>query len=191
MKILYVSSVCSVKVLDRLYRTSTIKPMPFVLRSYPDAKVYVAGDDITRRPWWRLTGYGAFLKSLVKRYGLEGRVCFTGPLNEREMCERYLKANVFVCPSSIENSPNSLGEAQLLGVPCVASYVGGIPDMMEGNEGNIYRFEEVEMLAQKICSLFMSEGKVAALKNQKVKKRHDTLTNAQVLLDLYHVAAGK
>ena len=166
-----------------------LKAMPFVLRSYPDAKIYVAGDDITRRPWWRLTGYGAFLKSLVKRYGLEERVCFTGPLNEREMCEQYLKANVFVCPSSIENSPNSLGEAQLLGVPCVASYVGGIPDMMEGNEENMYRFEEVEMLAQKICETFGKPN--LKIDTSTVRKRHNAERNSHVLLKIYSDISNK
>ena len=162
-----------------------LKALSFVLRSYPDTKVYVAGDDIIRRPWWRLTGYGAFLKSLVKKYGLEGRVCFTGPLNEREMCEQYLKANVFVCPSSIENSPNSLGEAQLLGVPCVASYVGGVPDMMKGDEENMYRFEEVEMLAQKICEMFGTKGRKWDLEKKKAEIRHDSEKNRQMMLDVY------
>ena len=152
-----------------------LKAMPFVLRSYPDAKIYVAGDDITRRPWWRLTGYGAFLKSLVKRYSLEGRVCFTGPLNEREMCERYLKANV--------------GEAQLLGVPCVASYVGGIPDMMEGNEGNIYRFEEVEMLAQKICETFDKSS--LEIDCAVARGRHSAERNSHVLLKIYRDISNK
>lgn len=46
------------------------------------------------------------------------------------MIEQYLKAHIFVCPSSVENSPNSLGEAQLLGVPCIGSIAGGIPSML-------------------------------------------------------------
>lgn len=162
-----------------------LKAMPFVLRSYPDAKIYVAGDDITRRPWWRLTGYGAFLKSLVKRYSLEGRVCFTGPLNEREMCERYLKANVFVCPSSIENSPNSLGEAQLLGVPCVASYVGGIPDMMKYARKWLYRFEDIEMLAYKICALF-ENWSICSNVTEDASLRHNAKINMARLKAIYH-----
>ena len=162
-----------------------LKALPFVLRSYPDVRVYVAGDDITRRPWWRLTGYGAFLKSLVKRYGLEERVCFTGPLNEREMCERYLKANVFVCPSSIENSPNSLGEAQLLGVPCVASYVGGIPDMMKYARKWLYRFEDIEMLAYKICALF-ENWSICSNVTEDASLRHNAKINMAQLKAIYH-----
>ena len=50
-----------------------------------------------------------------------------------------------------------MGEAQLLGVPVIASYVGGVPDMVtHGETGLLYRFEEVEMLAEGIRNLFMN-----------------------------------
>ena len=47
------------------------------------------------------------------------------------MREEYLKCGMFVCPSSIENSPNSIVEAALMGAPVIASRVGGIPDVLE------------------------------------------------------------
>jgi glycosyltransferase involved in cell wall biosynthesis len=44
-----------------------------------------------------------------------------------------------VCPSSIENSPNSLGEAMLLGMPCVSADVGGIASIFtDGEDGLLY-----------------------------------------------------
>ena len=94
-----------------------LKALPLILRKYPDTKVYVAGGDPTARPFWRITGYGKYLQQLVKKLGVEMHIKFTGSLNEEAMCQRYLKSNVFVCCSAIENSPNSLGEAQLLGMP--------------------------------------------------------------------------
>ena len=55
------------------------------------------------------------------------------------MRQAYLEADVFLLPSQSENSPNSLGEAMLLGLPCVASNAGGIPDMLaDGQEGLLY-----------------------------------------------------
>ena len=140
-----------------------LKAMPLILRHYPDTIIRVAGNDITKRKGsifekLKLTGYGLYIKRLVKQYNLHGKVIFTGNLNATEMKNEYLNSNVFICPSTIENSPNSLGEAQILGVPCVASYVGGIPDMMKGNEGNLYRFEEFEMLAKIICETFAQKA---------------------------------
>ena len=166
-----------------------LKAMPLILRDYPDATIRIAGSDITKsssfKEFMRLSGYGRYIKKQIRRFGLEGNVVFTGNLNAEEMKHEYLNCNVFVCPSSIENSPNSLGEAQILGVPCIASYVGGIPDMMKGNEDNMYRFEEVDMLSEKICRVFKDEASQVSMTAQALE-RHDRMTNALRLLDIYN-----
>ena len=114
---------------------------------------------------------------------------FIGNLNAEEMKQEYLRSNVFICPSSIENSPNSLGEAQILGVPCLASYVGGIADMMRGNENNLYRFEEVEVLAEKVCNVFAAEEKQIDMK-AIAAERHDRKANRDTLYNIYKQVAG-
>ena len=166
-----------------------LKAMPLILRYYPDTKVRIAGSDITKSATFNdlvhFTGYGLYIKRLIKKYHLQDKICFTGNLNAEEMKQEYLRSNVFVCPSSIENSPNSLGEAQILGVPCVASYVGGIPDMMRGNEDNLYRFEEVEMLAEKVCRIFEKRDNQQSMFRQ-ASERHDRVRNAACLLEIYH-----
>jgi glycosyltransferase involved in cell wall biosynthesis len=48
------------------------------------------------------------------------------------MKSEYLNCKVFVSPSPIENSPNSVWDAEILGVPTVASYVGGHNGYYEG-----------------------------------------------------------
>ena len=161
-----------------------LKALPLILKHYPDTKVYVAGDDITKRPWYRLAGYGVYIKHLIKQNRLENHVFFTGLLNEQEICKQYLKSNVFVCPSAIENSPNSLGEAQLLGVPCIASYVGGVPDMMKGCEDFMYRFEEVEMLADKVCEVFADASICPDLQTVGAL-RHNPKVNMNQLSTIY------
>lgn len=164
-----------------------LKSMPLVLREYPDAKIYVAGGNPTALPWWRITSYGKYLKELIRKLGIEKNVIFTGSLDEEDMCERYLKSNVFVCCSSIENSPNSLGEAQLLGVPCIASYVGGVADMIPNTAcGTMYRFEETSMLADAICDVFANSEKFDNSEMRKeASRRHDAKINANHLLDIY------
>lgn len=170
-----------------------LRAMPLILRHYPDTVIRVAGIDITRndhiRDYLHYTGYGKFIKKLINKLELRGKVIFTGNLNAAEMKSEYLSANVFICPSSIENSPNSLGEAQILGVPCVASYVGGIPDMMIGCEQNLYRFEEVEMLAYKVCKVFEREEKQINLCSAAIT-RHDQKANSEQLLTIYNEIKG-
>lgn len=157
--------------------------MPLVLREYPDTKIYVAGDDPTAKPWWRITGYGKYLKHIIKRSSLERNIEFLGILSEDDMCRAYLRANLFVCPSAIENSPNSLGEAQLLGMPYLASFVGGIPEIVEYNPAVLYRFEETEMLAKRICNMF--EQGTAVLPATFDGSRYDAEINTHNLILAY------
>lgn len=59
-----------------------------------------------------------------------------GPLQEDDLVNEMLKADMFVHASHIENSPNSVCEAMLLGMPVIATYAGGtasmLTDMKEG-----------------------------------------------------------
>lgn len=166
-----------------------LRAMPLILRAYPNACIKVAGHDITKanslKEKVRLSGYGKIIKGMISQMHLEGHIEFLGPLNAEQMKQAYLNSNVFVCPSSIENSPNSLGEAQILGVPCVASYVGGIPDMMQGNEENLYRFEEIEMLAEKVCRIF-SNGEKQVDMRRTAFARHNPDENAKQLYKIYN-----
>lgn len=165
-----------------------LKALPLILRHYPDTIVKVAGNNpiSTASIYQRikLSGYGRFLKSLISKYNLEKHILFLGPLNAQQMKEEYLSSNVFISPSSIENSPNSLGEAQILGVPCISSYVGGAMDMMKGNEEQLYRFEEIETLAFKVCHIFEDKENQINLCDM-AQSRHDPNENDKVLYGIY------
>ena len=122
---------------------------------------------------------------MIARLGISEHIEFTGMLDEKAMCDRYLKSNLFVCCSAIENSPNSLGEAQLLGMPYVASFVGGVPEIAGMNADVLYRFEETEMLAKKYVTSLL----LAVLTNP-----HNTTpqcTTAQPTHSLYLKLTGK
>ena len=170
-----------------------LKAVALLKTDFPDIQVNIAGPDITAAKTLsqrlRLGGYGRYIRQLLDRYALWSNVCFLGTLDAVQMREAYLKSHVFICPSSIENSPNSLGEAQILGVPSVAAYVGGIPSMVEdGSSVALYRFEEYEILAQHIRTVFSSDdfamkfseaGKVEAI------ARHDRKVNSIALQNIY------
>lgn len=79
---------------------------------------------------------------------------FLGSLSESEICTVYLKANIFVSASSIENSSNSIGEAMILGTPVVCSDVGGVKDMVKHRyNGLIYQFDAPYMLAESVLEI--------------------------------------
>lgn len=111
---------------------------------YPDLKIKIAGNSLvnyrTLKDKIKISAYGKYLRKLLKENGLEDRVHFLGRLTAEEMKAEYLKCGLYVCCSSNENSPNSLGEAMLLGVPCVAAKVGGIPSLFaDGQDGILYQ----------------------------------------------------
>ncbi len=115
--------------------------LPEICSAYPDTQVYVAGNSIvkhkTLKDKLKISAYGRYLRKLMKENGLEERLHFLGKLNAEEMKDRYLRSGLFVCCSSVENSPNSLGEAMLLGVPCVSAEVGGVGSIFAGGRDGI------------------------------------------------------
>lgn len=118
-------------------------------KKYPDLKLRIAGNSLvnyrTLKDKLKLSGYGRYLRGLMREHGLEDRVCFLGSLKAEEMKAEYLRCGLHVCCSSNENSPNSLGEAMLLGVPCVAADVGGIPSLFtDGEDGILYRGYKID-----------------------------------------------
>ena len=57
-----------------------------------------------------------------------------GYKNENELIEILLKSDIYCQTSHIENSPNSLCEAMLLGMPIIASYAGGTCSLLKDKE---------------------------------------------------------
>ncbi|MDQ0155369.1 glycosyltransferase family 4 protein [Robertmurraya andreesenii] len=171
-----------------------IEAMPQILRRFPECKLYVGGPNITNTSTLieklKLTPYGKYIQTLIKKYNLHSKIIFTGILNEKEMCNRYLGSHVFVCPSSIENSPNSLGEAMLLGVPSVSADVGGISDLLiHKEEGYVYQGDAPYMLAHFICEIFGDDEialKFSKNARNKAKKTHDRELNNERLIEIYH-----
>ncbi len=171
-----------------------LKAVAILKNDFPNIKVKIAGGNIINiaslMDKIKLGGYGAYIKRLIKQLKLHEQVQFTGALTENQMVTEYLSAHLFICPSSIENSPNSLGEAQLLGVPSIASYVGGIPDMITHNvTGLLYRFEEVEMLAEHIRNLFTNTTLALCLSKNGIhaaQKRHHQINSLQQMINIYN-----
>ena len=168
-----------------------LEAMGELVKAYPDATLAVPGRSFlqTGKDKLRQNSYEAYLSKLTRTYGLEEKIEFLGSLSAEEMKAEYLKANVFAMPSTIENSPNSLGEAMLLGVPCVAADVGGVADLMtHKTEGYVYQPSAAYMLAYSIKQIFAMEAQAAALgqaASAHACRTHDPHKNLQDLLNIY------
>lgn len=169
-----------------------IEALPQLKREFPDIKLYIAGHKPffkgDRRPFFK-KGYGLYLEKLIKDLGVEENVEFMGPLSATEVAERLEKTHIYVLTSAVENSPNTLGEAMCIGTPCVASYVGGVPDMVDdGRDALVYRNDDSALLAWKIKQIFDDDDLAKALSANGKKRAavtHSPQLNVKKLHDIY------
>ena len=168
--------------------------LPDIIKEYEDAMVYVAGDVITAneslKDKIKISGYGQYLLDIIKKNKLAEHVKFIGRLSSDRMCARLLKTHVFLCPSAIENSPNSVGEAMLLGVPVVAADVGGVHNLLtDKKDGLLYSKDRKERLKNAIMQIF-DDDKLAMYFSMNAKehaaKTHDPDTNYKRLMEIYN-----
>ncbi|MDE6603093.1 MAG: glycosyltransferase [Lachnospiraceae bacterium] len=153
----------------------------------PEIKVYIGGQNICQGK--DVSSYGKYIEQIIKKYQLEDKITFLGSLCEEKMWEQFLKTNVFVLPSSGENSPNTLAEAMILGVPCIAADVGGVCSMMEhAKEGYIYRVDEPHMLAFYLYKL-MRNRKLSQKFSENARRRalslYDESENTRKVIEMY------
>ena len=169
-----------------------VEALPQLIREYPDVKVYVAGNkpfyEGDKRPFYK-KGYGLYLEKLINDLGVGDHIEFTGSLTAAQVAERLSKTHVYVLCSTIENSPNTLGEAMMIGTPSVAAYVGGVADMAtDGEDALFYRNDDPALLAWNVKRIFDDDSLALSLSEHARKHAcvtHDPDKNAQKLISIY------
>lgn len=169
--------------------------MPLIKKDFPDAKIYITGNLIGINSTCSLKDrlkertYDKYLSEKIRELGLSDSIVFLGPLDEIKMKEMYQKCNVFVLASSIENSPNSLGEAMILGTPCVAAHVGGVTSMIkQDEEGYVFDVNAPYMLAYYVCQVFKNKERISEM-TEKARKHaqrtHNREENSNRIMQIY------
>ncbi len=158
---------------------------------YDDVKCTICGTDLMHSSSLATKlniSYASFIQKLVKEYHLEENINFVGGKNGEEIANLMTHSNVFLSASSIENSPNSLQEAMLLGVPCVSSYVGGVQSLLSSNNEVVtYPFDDPMMAAYQISKIFEDKEYAESLSVNGMK-RAECLTNREKNAeDLYQI----
>lgn len=164
------------KNVDILYRADIL------LRKYqPDFNVT-----------WKIGGLTTSSKmyKILRRSGLESdRVELLGRLNASEIIDHMRSSHLYVFPSSIDNSPNSLQEAMLLGMPVIATHAGGVSSLIEHNvTGMLIPEGEPYALAGAVSELSRDRDKMIRLgKNaRKVSlQRNDPASVVKSLMNGY------
>lgn len=161
---------------------------------FPDIELRIAAADGLKPPKG-LKGllfdqsYHAYLRRLVRQLGVEKNVMALPSLSADLVAEELKSAELFVLPSLGENSPNSLGEAMLVGTPAISTCVGGVPSILkDGVEGRLVPPSDPFALAGAIRRWFLHPDEAQACvepARATALKRHDAKANAEATLDVY------
>jgi glycosyltransferase involved in cell wall biosynthesis len=119
-----------------------VRALPAVAAQIPSARVLLVGDGAERAP----------LEALAASKGVSERLRMT---NETLDVASYLAAaDVVAVPSRNEGMGRVIVEAMALGLPVVATTVGGIPDVVtDGECGRLIEPEDVDALAAALIEL--------------------------------------
>ena len=115
-------------------------------------------------------------KKLKHNFPSRGLVLM-GALNEKSLIESLLHADIFIMASHIENSPNSLCEAMLLGMPCISTFAGGAGSLLkDGEDGILVQDGDPWAMAGAILELANNKEKAiqyGTTARESALKRHD------------------
>jgi glycosyltransferase involved in cell wall biosynthesis len=151
----YVGRLNPVKDLGTLLQAFAALPTELAARS----RLYLVGDGPER----------AMLEGRAAALGLSDRAIFLGARND--VSEVLLAADAFVMSSKSEGLPMVLLEAMAAHVPCVATAVGGIPNLFGEDRGLAVPAQDAPALARAMASV----GESAELRERLVTKATENL----------------
>jgi glycosyltransferase involved in cell wall biosynthesis len=106
-----------------------------------------------------IAGKGPLLSKIKDFAKTMRKVIVTGPVPEHEKIFYLSAADIFVLPSFVEGIPLSLLEAGAIGLPAIASRVGGIPEIIQDNyNGFLFRAGDVCDLREKLLHLLSNSS---------------------------------
>ena len=126
---------------------------------------------------------------------LDVNVRCMGRVTANIIVDKLLNCDVFCHESYIENSPNSVCEAQFLGVPVVAAMVGGVDTLMRDGAGIMVPANDAYRSAVAILNLKRDKELAVNVSSKEIEiscKRHsgiaESLMNTynQILIDSNH-----
>ncbi len=151
-------------------------------RGVSDLRVRIAGV----RPGSELDAY---YRRAARRFGVADHIDWLGRLDAVAMAAELQGADVFAYPSHADNSPNSVVEAMLVGVPLVAAGVGGIPSLVaDGVEGLLSPRGDAWLLADAILRLLRDPAlaaRLGAAARERAQRRNDPAAIAARTLEIY------
>ena len=114
-----------------------------------------------------------------------GTVCFEGEKTPEEVCAAMQQAHVFVLFSRYETSGVVLAECMAVGLPVVASRVGGIPEIVNAETGMLVPSEDEQTLAETIDTMLAALPKFSAETIRRYGEQYSFESVGKYLRKLY------
>ncbi len=151
--------------------------------------------NLNQKMIWKIAGINTsdeisfLIERKYKSTFIENDIELLGPLHEKELINEMLAADAFIHPSHIDNSPNSVCEAMLLGMPVITTFAGGIPSIIENKkEGLLVQDGDPYALAGTIKELIENNDFASELglnARAKAITRHNPDKIINQLLNIY------
>ncbi|MGY1708779.1 glycosyltransferase [Geodermatophilus sp. SYSU D00758] len=144
----------------------------------------------------RLAGSGRVAGEVAARVAREGLpVDVLGPRPPAGVRAELAGATVAVLPALWEeNCPMAVLEAAALGVPVVASAIGGIPELVDdGRTGLLVPPGDVAALASALARVVSAPGEAVRMGRagwERVRSRHDPQAHVTALVEVYRRVAA-
>ena len=149
-----------------------------------DVRLTLVGDGPSRRS----------LEARTARLGLGERVTFTGALNQGRVRALLAECDAFVLPSFAEGIPVVLMEAMAVGLPCVATRITGIPELItDGESGLLVTAADDEGLAAALARLMDDDAlraRLGRVAREQVAASYDLRHNVARLVEVFAARVG-
>lgn len=126
---------------------------------------------------------GEKLKRLVKEKGAEDYIHFLGRRSDVNCI--LANSDIFVLPSLHEGLPNALLEAMAMGLPCIATDVGGVRQLIDGDDkGMVIKVRSVEDIKFAVIKIIVDSTYAMKIGNAAYKKINISFSQQNVATEL-------
>ncbi|MFY0687760.1 MAG: glycosyltransferase [Cyclobacteriaceae bacterium] len=115
-------------------------------------------------------------------------VTFLGKLNATQIVRHMQSSRFMIHPSYIDNSPNSICEAQVLGLPVIASNVGGVSSLIEQGRTGVLVPLNIDELSKTIDRVLKNDQLVKTISEvgkKMARDRHKPEAITKTYLNIY------
>ena len=156
-----------------------LEALALLRRSGRNARLRLIGDGPER----------ATLERAAAAHGLSEVAVFTGALTQDKVLDLYRGADLFVLASFAEGIPVVLMEAMAMEIPCVATCVNGVPELIhDGATGLLVSPANASVLAEAIARLAGDSAlrrRLGTAARQQVLENYNLERNTIALRDLF------